>query len=83
MEAADAQEEMVINPSAVAAALEKLKQDAEPEGRFMRTPEGKRPAHNVQTAVEAECGIIVAHEVTHRKHRHLLPRFSCDVSHVR
>ena len=60
MEAADAQEEMVIEPSAVAAALEKLKQDAEPEARFMRTPEGKRPGYNVQTAVEAECGIIVA-----------------------
>ena len=67
MEAADAQEEMVIEPSAVAAALEKLKQDAEPEARFMRTPEGKRPAYNVQTAVEAECGIIVAHEVTTRR----------------
>ena len=75
MEAADAQEEMVIEPSAVAAALEKLKQDAEPEARFMRTPEGKRPAYNVQTAVEAECGIIVAHEVTTEAtdNRSLLP----------
>ena len=30
----------------------------------MRTTEGKRPAYNVQTAVDAECGIIVAQEVT-------------------
>lgn len=37
----------------------------EPEARFMRTAqEGKAPAYNVQTAVEAETGLIVAHEVT-------------------
>ena len=64
MEAADAQDEVVIDPSAVQAALEKLKNDPEPEARFMRTTEGKRPAYNVQTAVDAECGIIVAQEVT-------------------
>ena len=64
MEAADAQEDMVIDPSAVQAALEKLQNDPEPEARFMRTTEGKRPAYNVQTAVDAECGIIVAQEVT-------------------
>ena len=64
MEAGDAQDEVVIDPSAVQAALEKLKNDPEPEARFMRTTEGKRPAYNVQTAVDAECGIIVAQEVT-------------------
>jgi transposase len=64
MEAADAQEDVVIYPSAVQAALEKLKNDPEPEARFMRTTEGKRPAYNVQTAVDAECGIIVAQAVT-------------------
>ena len=64
MESADAQDEVVIDPSAVQAALEKLRNDAEPEARFMRTTEGKRPAYNVQTAVDAECGIIVAQEVT-------------------
>jgi len=75
MEAADAQEEMVIDPSAVQAALEKLRQDPEPEARFMRTTEGKRPAYNVQTAVDAECGIIVAQEVTTEANdtRSLLP----------
>ncbi len=75
MEAADAQDEMVIDPSAVPAALEKLQNDPEPEARFMRTTEGKRPAYNVQTAVDAECGIIVAHEVTTEAtdNRSLLP----------
>jgi transposase len=64
MDAVDAQEDVVIDPSAVQAALEKLRADREPEARFMRTTEGKRPAYNVQTAVEAENGIIVAQEVT-------------------
>jgi len=75
MEAADTQEDMVIDPSAVQAALEKLKNDPEPEARFMRTTEGKRPAYNVQTAVDAECGIIVAQEVTTETNdtRSLLP----------
>jgi len=64
MEAADAQDEVVIDHSAMAAALEKLRQDPEPEAGFMRTTDGKRPAYNVQTAVDAENGIIVAQEVT-------------------
>ena len=65
----------MIDPSAVQAALEKLKNDPEPEARFMRTTEGKRPANNVQTAVDAECGIIVAQEVTTESNdtRSLLP----------
>jgi hypothetical protein len=61
---ADEQDEVVIDPSAVAAALEKLKQDAEPEAHFMRTRDGIAPAYNVQTAVDAEHGIIVAQQVT-------------------
>jgi transposase len=75
MEAADAQEEVVIDHSAVQAALEKLRNDAEPEARFMRTTEGKRPAYNVQTAVDAEWGIVVAQEVTTEAtdNRSLLP----------
>lgn len=37
----------------------------EPEARLMRTAhEGKVPAYNVQTVVEAATGLIVAHEVT-------------------
>jgi hypothetical protein len=55
---------MVIDPSAVAAALDKLKRDAEPEAQFMRTRDGIAPAYNVQTAVDAEHGLIVAQQVT-------------------
>lgn len=65
MEHADAQDEIIIDPTAVAAALEKLKRDSEPEARFMRMSDGsKKPAYNVQTAVDAEHGIIVAQQVT-------------------
>ena len=65
LESADEQEEMVIDPSAVAAALEKLKNDAEPEARFLRMAHDEfAPAYNVQTAVDAEHGIIVAQQVT-------------------
>jgi len=64
MEQADAEEEMEIDPAAVAVALEKLKQHPEPEARFMKTSEGKRPAYNVQTAVETGHGLIVAQAVT-------------------
>ena len=75
MEAADAQDDVVIDHSAMQAALHKLGNDAEPEARFMRTTEGKRPAYNVQAAVDAECGIIVAQAVTTEAtdNRSLLP----------
>ncbi|MBZ5507319.1 MAG: IS1182 family transposase [Acidobacteriia bacterium] len=64
MEQADAEEEVEIDSAAVAAALEKLKQHPEPEARFMRTPAGKVPAYNVQTAVDAEHALIVAQQVS-------------------
>lgn len=76
LESADEQDEVVIDSSAVAAALEKLKLDAEPEARFMRMAHGnKAPAYNVQTAVDAEHGIIVAQQVTTEAsdNRSLLP----------
>ena len=75
MDAADAQDEVMIDHSAVQAALEKLQHDPEPEARFMRTTEGKRPAYNVQAAVDAEYGMIVAQEVTTETNdtRSLLP----------
>jgi len=60
LEQADEQDEVVIDPSAVAAALEKLKRDPEPEARLMRMAHGNpAPAYNVQTAVDAEPAIIV------------------------
>ena len=64
VEAGDQQEEATIDPAAVAVALEKLARDAEPEAGFMRTAHGKAPAYNVQTAVDAEHALIVAHAVS-------------------
>lgn len=47
----------------------------EPEARMMRTAHGKRVAYNVQTAVDADHGLIVHHEVTQdaSDNRQLLP----------
>jgi transposase len=75
METADAAEEPVIDSSAVASALEKLRQHAEPEVGFMHSAHGQVPAYNVQTAVDAEHGLIVAHQVTDQANdtRSLLP----------
>src|SRR6266436_4562784 len=60
----DEQDEVVIDPSAVARALEKLRQHPEPEVGFMRTTQGFIPAYNVQAAVDAEHALIVAQQVT-------------------
>lgn len=75
MEEADGQDEVVIDPGAVAAALEKLKRHPEPEARFMRAANGHAPAYNVQTAVDAEHALIVAQKVTTEAsdNRSLLP----------
>src|SRR5437667_10843775 len=63
LDAADEQEEVVIDASAVQAALEKLKNHPEPEARFMRMGSGYAPAYNVQTAVDSEHALIVAQQV--------------------
>ncbi len=76
LENADQQDEVIIDERAVAAALEKLKNNPEPEARFMRMGQGNAaPAYNVQTAVDAEHGIIVAQQVTTEANdqRSLLP----------
>ena len=64
LDAADEQQELVIDNSAVAAALKKLQEDPEPEARFMHTTGGERPAYNVQIVVDSGNGIIVAQQVT-------------------
>jgi transposase len=64
LETADAGDEPVIDPSAVAGALEKLRRHREPEVGFMHTAQGQVPAYNVQTAVDAEHGLIVVEQVT-------------------
>jgi len=60
---------------AAALALEKLRCHAEPEVGFMRTAQGMLPAYNVQTAVDAEHGLIVAQKVSDEPadNRSLLP----------
>lgn len=75
MEQADAEEEVEIDPSAVATALHQLQQHPEPEARFMRTKEGKLPAYNVQIATDSEHGLIVAQTVSTEAtdNRSLLP----------
>jgi transposase len=64
LDQADEQEELVLDPSAVQAALEKLKNDPEPEAKMMRLANGFAPAYNVQTAVDVEHALIVAQKVT-------------------
>jgi len=76
LENADQQEEFILDERAVAAALEKLNNHAEPEVRLMRMAQGKAaPAYNVQTAVDTEHAIIVAQQVTRETNdqRSLLP----------
>lgn len=75
VEAGDEQEEAVIDPSMVSAALEKLKNHPEPEAHFMRVSGGHAPAYNVQTAVDAEYALVVAQQVTTEAtdNRSLLP----------
>jgi transposase len=64
VDANDNSDEVVIDHSAVAAALEKLRQHPEPEARLMRTAHGIAPAYNVQTAVDAEHALIVVQKVS-------------------
>src|ERR1035441_9143653 len=61
LEKADKESEPKIDQSAVQAALDKLKQNPEPEAGFMLVRQQALPAYNVQTAVDAEHALIVAH----------------------
>ena len=63
IEKADDEQQASIDSSAVQAALEKLKQHPEPEAGFMLVRQTSLPAYNVQTAVDAENALIVAHAV--------------------
>jgi hypothetical protein len=63
VEKADTDQETKIYQSAVQAALEKLKQNAEPEAGFMLVRQQALPAYNIQTAVDTEHALIVAHAV--------------------
>jgi transposase len=61
IEKADEEQQASIDPSAVQAALEKLKQHPESEAAFMLMRQTSLPAYNVQTAVDAEHALIVAY----------------------
>jgi transposase len=63
IEKADEEQQASIDPSAVEAALEQLKQHPEPEAGFMLMRQNTLPAYNVQTAVDAEHALVVAHAV--------------------
>lgn len=63
LEKADTELETKIDQSAVHTALEKLKQNPEPEAGFMLVRQQALPAYNVQTAVDSEHALIVAHAV--------------------
>lgn len=64
IEKADEEQQASIDQSEVQAALEKLKRHPEPGAKFMLVRQMALPAYNVQTAVDAEHAIIVAHSVT-------------------
>jgi transposase len=63
IERADDEQQASIDPTGVQAALEKLKRHPEPEAGFMLVRQTSLPAYNVQTAVDAENALIVAHAV--------------------
>lgn len=63
IEKADEEQQASIDPSAVQTALEKLKKHPESEAGFMLVRQTALPAYNVQTAVDAEHALIVAHAV--------------------
>ncbi len=63
VEKADEEQRVNIDPSAVQAALEKLKQHPEPDAGYMLVRQTALPAYNVQTAVDAKHALIVAHAV--------------------
>lgn len=60
---ADEESQTSIDPSAVQAAIEKLKRNAELEAGFMLVRQQALPAYNIQTAVDAQHALIITHEV--------------------
>jgi Transposase DDE domain len=63
VEKADEEQQANIDPSAVQAALEKLRKHPEPEAGYMLVRQTALPAYNVQTAVDSEHALIVAYAV--------------------
>jgi transposase len=63
MEKMDDEQTPELDNSNVQAALEKLKNHPEPEGGFMIMGRHTQPAYNLQSAVDAEHALIIAHDV--------------------
>jgi transposase len=63
LEKGDTGQEPEIDRSAVQSAIDKLKRNPEPDAGFMLVRQQALPAYNVQTAVDTENALIVAHNV--------------------
>jgi hypothetical protein len=63
MEQVDSEQASEVDSAAVQAALEKLKRHPEPEAGFMMMGGHTQPAYNLQSAVDAEHALIIAHDV--------------------
>ena len=63
MEKVDLEQQPEFNASEVQAALERLKRHPEPEAGFMVMGRSTQPAYNMQSAVDAENALVIAHEV--------------------
>jgi Transposase DDE domain len=63
MEKMDEEQTPEFDNSSVLAALEKLKNHPEPEVGFMIMGRHTQPAYNLQSAVDAEHALIIAHDV--------------------
>lgn len=63
MEQVDNEKASEVDSAAVQAALEKLKNHPEPEAGFMMMGRHTQPAYNLQSAVDAEHALIIAHDV--------------------
>ena len=63
VEKTDEEQQANIDPSSIQAAVDRLKQHPEPEANYMLVRQTTLPAYNVQTAVDTEHALIVAHAV--------------------
>jgi hypothetical protein len=63
MEQADAEQQATIDPSALQAAIDKLRHHPELKMDFMRISGGISLGYNVQTTGDAEHALIVTHAV--------------------
>jgi hypothetical protein len=73
MEQVDGEQVPELHTSGVLGALEKLKRHPEPEAGFMVMGRHTQPAYNMQSAVDAEQVLIIAHDVVLRRHRQPQP----------